>query len=69
MKQKRIVYGLVAVLVTFALYVVYYQFIGTSAPAGQQPLVRLDTSNIDSLKRSFNDSKDSVRLMVMLSPT
>ena len=69
MKRKRVVYGLVAVIGGIILFVVYYLYLGSTAPTGQQPLVRLDNSNIDSLKKSFNDSADSVRVMVMLSPT
>jgi len=52
-----------------ALLLVWYFYLGSSAPTGQQPLVRLDASNIESLKQAFNDAKDSVRVMVMLSPT
>jgi hypothetical protein len=51
------------------LFVVYYLYLGSAVPTGQQPLVRLDNSKIDALKKSFNDSADSVRVMVMLSPT
>jgi len=51
------------------LFVVYYLYLGSTVPTGQQPLVRLDNSNLESLKKSFNDSADSVRVMVMLSPT
>ena len=69
MKRKRVVYGLVAVIGGIILFVVYYLYLGSTTPTGQQPLVRLDNSNIDSLKKSFNDSADSVRVMVMLSPT
>jgi hypothetical protein len=69
MKRKRTVYGLAAIVIAIAVFVVYYLYIGSSAPAGQPALVRLDTTNIESLKQSFNESKDSVRVMVMLSPT
>lgn len=69
MKRKRIIYGLAAVVGATLLFLVYYLYLGSAAPVGQQPLVRLDQSNIDSLKKSFNDSADSVRVMVMLSPT
>ena len=69
MRRKRVIYGLVAVVGVIALFVVYYLYLGSTAPAGQQPLVRLDNANIDSLKESFNDSADSVRVIVMLSPT
>ena len=69
MKRKPVIYGLLAVVVAVVLLLVYYFYLGSSAPAGQQALVRLDSSNIESLKQSFNESKDSVRVMVMLSPT
>ncbi len=69
MKRRPITYGLVAVVIAVALLLVYYFYLGSSAPAGQRPLVRLDNFNIESLKHSFNESKDSVRVMVMLSPT
>ncbi len=65
MKRKHVSYGLVAVVGAIVLFVVYYLYLGSTAPA----LVRLNNSNIGSLKKSFNDSADSVRVMVMLSPT
>jgi hypothetical protein len=69
MRRKHLFYGLVAVVGAIVLFIVYYLYLGSTAPTGQQPLVRLDNSNMDSLKKSFNDSADSVRVMVMLSPT
>lgn len=69
MKRKHVIYGLVTVVGAIALVVFYYLYLGSTAPTGQQPLVRLDNSNIDSLKKSFNESADSVRVIVMLSPT
>lgn len=69
MKRKYVIYALAAVVGAIVLFVVYKVYLGSTAPTGQQPLVRLDNSNIDSLKKSFNDSADSVRVIVMLSPT
>jgi hypothetical protein len=69
MKRKHVIYGLVTVVSVIVLFVVYYLYLGSTAPTGQPPLVRLDSSNIDSLKKSFNESADSVRVIVMLSPT
>ena len=69
MKRKRVIYGLVAVVIAVGLFVVYYLYLGSTAPTGQQPMVRLDNSNINSLRKSFNESADSVRVIVMLSPT
>jgi hypothetical protein len=69
MKRKHVIYGLVTVVGAILLFVVYYLYLGSTVPAGQQPLVRLNDSNFDSLKKSFNESADSVRVMIMLSPT
>jgi hypothetical protein len=69
MRRKYVVYGLVAVVGAIVLFIVYYLYLGSTAPTGQQPLVRLDNSNIDSLKKSFNESANAVRVVVMLSPT
>ena len=69
MKRKRIIYRSLAIVVAVLLLIVYYFYLGSTAPVGQQPLVRLDKTNIDSLKESFNESADSVRVIVMLSPT
>jgi hypothetical protein len=69
MRRKHVIYGLVAVVGAIVLFIVYYLYLGSTAPTGQQPMVRLDNSNVDALKKSFNESSDSVRVMVMLSPT
>ena len=69
MKRKPVIYGLMAVVGAIVLLVVYYLYLGSTVPTGQQPLARLDNSNIALLKKSFNDSADSVRVIVMLSPT
>jgi len=47
----------------------YYFYAGSIVPNGQQPLVRLTDSNLSSLKDSFNGSANSIRVIVMLSPT
>jgi len=69
MNRKHVIYGLLAVIGAILLFGVYYLYLGNTVPAGQQSLVRLNASNVDSLKESFNESADSVRVMVMLSPT
>lgn len=69
MKRLHVIYGLLAAIGAILLFVVYYLYLGSTVPAGQQPLVHLNASNFDSLKKSFNESANSVRVMVMLSPT
>jgi len=67
MKRKSIVVAFV--LAAIAFLVLYYFFLGSTVPNGQQSLVSLNSSNIGSLKDAFNGSANSVRLLVMLSPT
>ena len=69
MRRKHVSYALVAVVGAILLFAVYYLYLGSTVPAGQQLIVHLNDSNFDSLKKSFNESADSVRVMVMLSPT
>ena len=66
MKRKRIVIiGLVAVV----LLAFYYFYGGSTVPSGQPALVRLNSSNIAALGDEFNRSANSVRVLVLLSPT
>ena len=46
-----------------------YLYLGSTVPVGQQPLARLNDSNLSSLKDAFNGSGNSVRVILMLSPT
>jgi len=66
MKRKSIIVGS---LLALAILVLYYLYGGSNAPAGQPALVRLDSSNLISLKDAFNGAGNSVRVLVMLSPT
>jgi hypothetical protein len=66
MKSRRII---VLSLAVVALLAFYYFYGGSAVPNGQQPLVRLNSSNITSLRDTFNGSANSVRLLVLLSPT
>ena len=68
MKRKRTILGLLVLVIAAALLAVYYFYLGSTVPNGQ-PLVRLNSSNVGALKNAFNESSDSVRVIVMLSPT
>ena len=65
MKKLLIIVAIAAIGVG---YLAYYLYGGSTVPTGQQPLVRL-TDSLSTLKDSFNDSSNSVRVIVMLSPT
>jgi len=67
MKRKGIIVLLVLAAIAFLVF--YYFYLGSAVPNGQQALVRLNSSNVASLKDAFNGSANSVRLVVMLSPT
>jgi len=69
MRRRRIILAISAAAAFVILYVFYYLYGGSRVPHGQQPLVRLNGSNLSSLKDSFNESANSVRALVMLSPT
>jgi hypothetical protein len=66
--KRRVIIILAIVVVGLGL-VDYHLFGGSTVPNGQQPLVSLTDANISSLKDSFNDSANSVRVILLLSPT
>jgi hypothetical protein len=66
MQRKHVVIGGLGL----ALFLVfYYLYGGSTVPEGQRPLVGLNSSNLGSLKNDFNASADTVRLLVLVSPT
>ena len=66
MNRKRIILvALVLIVFGFA----YYFYGGSVTPKGQPPLVRSPSGDLTPLKRAFNDSASSIRVVVMLSPT
>jgi len=67
MKRTGIIIGCVLALVFATLF--YYLYLGGAVPGGQQPLVHLNSTNVASVKDAFNSSVNSVRVIVMLSPT
>jgi hypothetical protein len=67
--KRRILLISLAVMVGLIFSLLYYLYGGSAAPAGQAPLVRVNSANLSSLKESFNGSANSVRVLVMLSPT
>ena len=69
MRRRRIIFAISAAAVFLILYTFYYLYGGSTVPKGQQPLVSLNSSNLSSLKGAFNESANSVRVLVMLSPT
>lgn len=70
MKQRSIIIVVTVTVVAVGLGSLFYHLYGGSTtPPGQQPLVRLNGANLPTLKEAFNSSANSVRVLVMLSPT
>ena len=67
MKRSRKIIGLC--LLAILAGIAYYLYAGSAVPAGQQALTRLNTSNFGELRSAFNEAKDSVRIVTLLSPT
>jgi hypothetical protein len=61
---------IVPLVVVIAAAVLGQQQFGThEAPKGQPALVHLDAASLEQLRSDFNTAQDSVRLIVLLSPT
>ena len=66
MSGKAVIRLSFAVILMLAFF---YLYGGSTAPKGQQPLAPLNSANIGGLKDAFNASANSVRLLVLVSPT
>lgn len=61
--------ALVAVAIA-ALLAITWRFYGVGkSPAGQEPLLSLDSNNFDRLRSGFNAASGQVRIVLLLSPT
>jgi hypothetical protein len=65
--RRNLITVAVLAAIAFLAFSAYYG--GNAVPNGQPSLVRLNSSNVPSLKGSFNQEADSVRLLVLVSPT
>jgi hypothetical protein len=59
----------VLIVIIAAVFVGQQQFGTHQAPKGQPPLVHLDAGSLETLRTDFNRAEDSIRLIVLLSPT
>jgi hypothetical protein len=66
MKRSSIGLALAALAIFAGLF---YLYGGHQTPAGQTPLADLNAANLSELKNEFNGSRESVRMLVLLSPT
>ena len=62
--------SVVVLIVIIAVAVLgQWQFGTHHAPGGQPPLVHLDARSVETLRADFNAAQESLRLIVLLSPT
>jgi hypothetical protein len=66
MKRRGVGLGFSAVVIFVGLF---YFYGGHQTPRGQAALADLNAANLGELKNEFNESKSSVRMLVLLSPT
>lgn len=60
----------ILVVVALALFgIAYYLYAGHSTPKGQPPLTSFSGDDVAPLKAAFNNSADSIRVLLLLSPT
>jgi hypothetical protein len=59
----------VLIVIIGAAFFGQHQFGTHEAPKGQPALVHLDAGSLETLRTDFNAAQDSVRLIVLLSPT
>jgi hypothetical protein len=60
---------LVVLLVAIGAAFVWYLRAERRVPAGQTPLTMLRDTSLETLRADFNAHADSVRIVVLLSPT
>jgi hypothetical protein len=69
MNNARRTFSIAGLVVLLAAVAVWYRLAPGEAPAGQPPLVTIDSGTLEGLKTEFNRNADATRLIVLLSPT
>lgn len=64
-RRALVLAGLIALIAAFG----WWQFATRSVPAGQPPLVTLDSASLAALREDFNRAIGDLRIIVLLSPT
>ena len=66
MKSRYILGALLALLLVAA---VVYFYGGGQVPPGQPPRRKLNAQTVADIRNEFNNAKDDVRVLLLLSPT
>lgn len=69
MNNARRTFSIAGLVVLLAAVAAWYRLAPGEAPAGQPPLVTIDSGTLEGLKTEFNRNADATRLIVLLSPT
>lgn len=69
MKGNRRTLGVLAVVMALVLGIAWFLLGPGEAPAGQPPLVTLDSTSLLALREEFNRNVSHARVIVLLSPT
>jgi hypothetical protein len=64
--KRLLIPGLLLIIMAGLVYRFYG---GHEAPAGQPPLTHLEAANVDAIATAFNQARNEVRVLVLLSPT
>ena len=67
MKKKRVI--VLASIAVVLLLVVAYLWGPSSVPPGQKPFVALSNTNFSDFENAFDGNLDTLRLVLLLSPT
>lgn len=69
MKNRRRTLGILALVLVLVLGIAWFLFGPGETPAGQPPLVTLDSASLEALRADFNRGSNQTRMIVLLSPT
>ena len=69
MRNRRRTLGILALVIALALAVAWVLLRPGEAPAGQPPLVTLDSTALEALRADFNGESNQTRIIVLLAPT
>lgn len=67
--MKRTLWVMTAVVIALLLGAAFLAYAPREVPPGQPPLVYVNPQNFNDLRKQFNDSATSPRVLLMLSPT
>ena len=67
--MKRFLAVLAAILLVALLLAGYLAFRPRHTPAGQPPLVSVNSETLPEFQGRFNETADKVRVLLLLSPT